>query len=83
MADSRDTQARPRPGRPHPQMCIEMGGSITGEHGVGVEKLDTCPSCLMPRKWKYGAPARCLRSTGICNPGKKFRRAEGTEMIHP
>ena len=25
------------------EVCIEMGGSITGEHGVGVEKRDYLP----------------------------------------
>ena len=25
------------------RLCIEMGGSITGEHGVGVEKRDFLP----------------------------------------
>jgi len=24
-------------------MCIDMGGSITGEHGIGVEKLKYVP----------------------------------------
>ena len=25
------------------RICIEMGGSITGEHGVGMEKRDFMP----------------------------------------
>jgi glycolate oxidase len=25
------------------RMCVEMGGSITGEHGIGVEKRDYLP----------------------------------------
>ena len=25
-------------------MCIDMGGSITGEHGIGVEKLKYVPA---------------------------------------
>jgi glycolate oxidase len=25
-------------------MCIDLGGSITGEHGVGVEKLAYMPA---------------------------------------
>jgi glycolate oxidase len=26
------------------RMCIELGGSITGEHGIGVEKLKYVPA---------------------------------------
>ena len=30
------------------RMCIEMGGSITGEHGIGVEKRDFLPISSVP-----------------------------------
>jgi glycolate oxidase len=54
-------------------LCIEHGGSITGEHGVGVDK-----SRYMPRM--FGADdldtmqlLRCaFDPAGICNPGKVF-----------
>ncbi|MGB6455109.1 MAG: FAD-linked oxidase C-terminal domain-containing protein [Streptosporangiaceae bacterium] len=54
-------------------LCIEHGGSITGEHGVGVDK-----SRYMPRM--FGADdldtmqlLRCaFDPDGICNPGKVF-----------
>ena len=54
-------------------LCIEHGGSITGEHGVGVDK-----SRYMPRM--FGADdldtmqlLRCAFDPGgICNPGKVF-----------
>jgi glycolate oxidase len=54
-------------------LCIEHGGSITGEHGVGVDK-----SRYMPRM--FGADdldtmqlLRCaFDPVGICNPGKVF-----------
>ncbi|HEY7145115.1 MAG TPA: FAD-linked oxidase C-terminal domain-containing protein [Streptosporangiaceae bacterium] len=53
--------------------CIEHGGSITGEHGVGVDK-----SRYMPRM--FGADdldtmqlMRCaFDPAGLCNPGKIF-----------
>jgi glycolate oxidase len=54
-------------------LCIEHGGSITGEHGVGVDK-----SRYMPRM--FGADdldtmqlLRCaFDPAGLCNPGKVF-----------
>ena len=54
-------------------VCIDAGGSLTGEHGVGVDK-----ACSMPKL--FGADdlevmlrlrAR-LRSGGLANPGKVF-----------
>jgi glycolate oxidase len=55
------------------EVCIEAGGSLTGEHGVGVDK-----ACSMPKLFSesdLAAMAR-LRSAfdpdGIANPGKVF-----------
>jgi len=50
-----------------------MGGSITGEHGVGTDK-----ACSMPKMFAEDdlAVMKRLRSAfdpaGICNPGKVF-----------
>jgi len=54
-------------------LCIEHGGSITGEHGVGVDK-----SRYMPKM--FGADdlatmqllRRAFDPAGLCNPGKIF-----------
>ncbi len=59
------------------KLCIEMGGSITGEHGVGVEKLEYLPAmynadeidCMMRLRAAFDP-------LGIANPGKKFRRPQ-------
>jgi glycolate oxidase len=53
--------------------CVAAGGSITGEHGVGVDK-----ACAMPLQFGADdlAVMRRLRDAfdpaGICNPGKVF-----------
>jgi glycolate oxidase len=59
------------------KMCIEMGGSITGEHGVGVEKLDYLPIMFNAEEMDCMMRLRAaFDPLSICNPGKKFRRAE-------
>jgi glycolate oxidase len=53
--------------------CIEVGGSLTGEHGIGVDKV-----CSMPLLFgtdDLEAMQRVRRAfdpEGICNPGKLF-----------
>ncbi|MER6626389.1 FAD-linked oxidase C-terminal domain-containing protein, partial [Streptomyces sp. NPDC000931] len=52
-------------------LCIEHGGSITGEHGVGVDK-----ACKMPRMFDDAALEtfdlfrRAFDPDGIANPEK-------------
>ncbi len=44
-------------------MCIEAGGVLTGEHGVGVEKRDLMPLMFSRRRSRRaGPPARRVRS---------------------
>ncbi len=51
--------------------CIDAGGSLTGEHGVGVDK-----ACYMPRMFSADDLAIMTRvrgafdPQGLCNPGK-------------
>jgi glycolate oxidase subunit GlcD len=53
------------------RLCVEVGGSITGEHGVGVEKRDAMP--LMFSEADLAAMRRVKSAfdpAGLCNPGK-------------
>ncbi len=53
------------------ELCIEHGGTITGEHGVGIEKLRQM--CLQFREAEIAAfhdAKRALDPRGILNPGK-------------
>jgi len=55
------------------QRCIELGGSITGEHGVGREKRDYLP--LMYTEADLEAMMKVKRvfnPDGLMNPGKIF-----------
>jgi len=53
--------------------CVEAGGSITGEHGVGMEK-----NCYMPLQFRPSDLAAMRRvkdafdPDGLMNPGKVF-----------
>jgi glycolate oxidase len=53
--------------------CIEAGGSITGEHGVGVDKASHMPKLFAAADLDTMQIVRCaFDPTGICNPGKVF-----------
>ena len=51
--------------------CLDAGGSLTGEHGVGMDK-----ACSMPRMFSerdlqvFERLRRAFDPLGICNPGK-------------
>jgi glycolate oxidase len=51
--------------------CLELGGSVTGEHGIGVEKLDLMAAMFTPEDLEYQAMAKRIFSDGrLCNPCK-------------
>lgn len=51
--------------------CVELGGSLTGEHGVGVEKREWMPLLFDPVDLAVMARVRdALDPAGLCNPGK-------------
>jgi glycolate oxidase len=54
-------------------LCIEAGGSITGEHGVGVDKARYLPRMFSPADLDTMQLLRCaFDPAGLCNPGKIF-----------
>jgi glycolate oxidase len=53
------------------EKCIEVGGTITGEHGVGVEKIDQmCLQFGSAELEIFHAIKRAFDSKGLLNPGK-------------
>lgn len=55
------------------QRCIAVGGSITGEHGVGLEKRDFMPLMYSPADLEAMAKVkRVWNPEGLLNPGKIF-----------
>jgi glycolate oxidase len=69
--------------------CIRAGGSVTGEHGIGVEKIDFMPKLFTPEDLQMMvrlrsafnpegrcSPAKMLPTAGACiEPSKPGRRA--------
>ena len=53
------------------QKCVEVGGTITGEHGVGVEKIDQmCVQFAAPELAMFHAIKAAFDPKGLLNPGK-------------
>ena len=58
-------------GRDILELCIAVGGTITGEHGVGVEKLDGMCSQFAPAELaQFDALRRAFDPERLLNPGK-------------
>ena len=69
--------------------CIRCGGSVTGEHGIGVEKIDFMPKLFTPEDLgmmmrlraafnpdNRCSPAKMLPTAGACiEPSQAGRRA--------
>ncbi|HEY5551927.1 MAG TPA: FAD-linked oxidase C-terminal domain-containing protein, partial [Opitutaceae bacterium] len=65
------------------RMCIAMGGSITGEHGIGMEKREFLPEMF------GAAEVDCFKSIRaafdpdeIANPGKMFPGGDAPALTH-
>ena len=51
--------------------CLALGGTITGEHGIGAEKIDkACRQFADPVLEDYFAVKRAFDPAGLLNPGK-------------
>jgi len=70
------------------KMCVEMGGSITGEHGVGMEKRDYLPVMFTDDEIEFMKRVRhAFDPLEIANPGKMFPEAGAPALqqhgLHP
>src|SRR3989454_5180217 len=56
--------------------CINCGGSVTGEHGIGVEKIDFMPRLFTPEDLHMMLRLRAaFNPEGRCSPHKMFPTA--------
>jgi len=55
------------------KLCVEVGGVLTGEHGVGVEKRDLMPEMFTETDLNQQQRLKCaFDPDGLLNPGKVF-----------
>jgi glycolate oxidase len=70
------------------RLCVKVGGVLTGEHGVGVEKRDLMPEMFSETDLAVQQRMKCaFDAKGLLNPGKVFptlhRCAElGRMVVH-
>jgi glycolate oxidase len=55
------------------KLCVEVGGVLTGEHGVGIEKRDLMPEMFSDIDLNQQQRLKCaFDAQGLLNPGKVF-----------
>jgi glycolate oxidase len=55
------------------RLCVEVGGVLTGEHGVGIEKRDLMPVMFSEIDLNQQQRLKCaFDARGLLNPGKVF-----------
>ena len=55
------------------KLCVAVGGVLTGEHGVGVEKRDLMPTMFNEIDLAHQQRVKCaFDAEGLLNPGKVF-----------
>ena len=60
-------------GREILEACVALGGSVTGEHGIGVEKIAQMPLLFSPQDLLVMSRLRQVFDPDVrCNPGKIF-----------
>jgi glycolate oxidase len=77
------------------ELCIEVGGTITGEHGVGIEKINQmCSQFTDAEREMFFAVKRAFDPKMLLNPGKAIpslhrcaeygrMRVSGGQLPHP
>ncbi len=70
------------------RMCVEMGGSLTGEHGIGLEKRDYLTDMFGPAEIDLMKRLRAAYDPGhLANPGKMFADGSAPALslhgLHP
>jgi glycolate oxidase len=61
--------------------CIDLGGSVTGEHGIGVEKISFMNRLFAPADLEVMEKVRrAFNPTGLCSPKKMLPTAGACGM---
>jgi len=66
------------------KVCAEVGGSISGEHGIGLEKADYMPFIFSTADLALMRELRnAFNPTNLCNPGKIFPTRKSCGEVGP
>ena len=77
------------------ELCVALGGTITGEHGVGLEKINSmCVQFSAAERAAFAAAKSAFDPQGLLNPGKLIptlarcaeygrMRVHGGALAHP
>ena len=66
------------------RICAEVGGSISGEHGIGLEKIDFMPLIFSAADLAVMQRLKnAFNPTGLCNPGKVFPTKKSCVEVGP
>jgi glycolate oxidase len=77
------------------ELCVKLGGTVTGEHGVGIEKINQmCVQFPADEREQFFGVKRAFDPHGLLNPGKCIptlhrcaeygrMKVHGGELPHP
>jgi glycolate oxidase len=66
------------------KVCAEVGGSISGEHGIGLEKADFMPFIFSAADLELMRRLKdAFNPGGLCNPGKIFPTKKSCVEVGP
>ncbi len=66
------------------RLCAEVGGSISGEHGIGLEKADFMPFIFSVADLEVMRRLKAaFNPDGLCNPGKIFPTKKSCVEVGP
>jgi glycolate oxidase len=86
LFDERDTQQLQRVMAASDEIlnrCIDLGGSVTGEHGIGVEKISFMSRLFTEDDLEVMGRIRlAMNPSGLCSPSKMLPTAGACGMEH-
>jgi len=66
------------------KVCAQVGGSISGEHGIGLEKADFMPFIFSAADLALMHRLKsAFNVSGLCNPGKIFPTKKSCVEVGP
>lgn len=78
LRDKKQVEKALEAGREILKVCVDVGGSITGEHGIGIEKNNYMPWIFTPEDLEAMHRVKAVfNPDNLLNPGKVFPTSKG------